>query len=100
MAQRFVDVLVPVALDHPYSYRVPEAMVLAAGDLVSVPLGAREAIGVVCSSRSCAVSSIGLPVTRSHPAAWCCACACAWARTLDPNGKGSACDLPAAPPGA
>jgi primosomal protein N' (replication factor Y) len=47
MAKHFVDVLVPVALDHAYSYRVPETMGLAAGDLVAVPLGAREAIGVV-----------------------------------------------------
>jgi primosomal protein N' (replication factor Y) len=47
MAKHFVDVLVPVALDHAYSYRVPEAIELAPGDLVAVPLGAREAIGVV-----------------------------------------------------
>ena len=47
MATRVVDVLVPVALDQPYSYRVPEALELAPGDVVSVPLGAREATGVV-----------------------------------------------------
>jgi len=47
MAKHFVDVLVPVALDHAYSYRVPESIELAPGDLVAVPLGAREAIGVV-----------------------------------------------------
>jgi len=41
MAKRVVDVLVPVALDHPYSYRVPETLALAPGDIVSVPLGAR-----------------------------------------------------------
>ncbi|MFZ3309636.1 MAG: DEAD/DEAH box helicase, partial [Xanthobacteraceae bacterium] len=41
MAKRVVDVLVPVALDHPYSYRVPEKLALAPGDIVSVPLGAR-----------------------------------------------------------
>jgi primosomal protein N' (replication factor Y) len=41
MAKRVVDVLVPVALDHPYSYRVPEELALAPGDIVSVPLGAR-----------------------------------------------------------
>ena len=43
----FVDVLVPVALDHAYSYRVPDDLDLKPGDLVSVPLGAREATGVV-----------------------------------------------------
>jgi primosomal protein N' (replication factor Y) len=47
MANPYVDVLVPVALDHAYSYRVPEGMQVAPGDLVAVPLGAREAMGVV-----------------------------------------------------
>jgi primosomal protein N' (replication factor Y) (superfamily II helicase) len=45
--QKIVDVLVPVALDQAYSYRVPAGMELAPGDLVSVPLGARSATGVV-----------------------------------------------------
>ena len=39
MARRVVDVLVPVALDRAYSYRVPEELTLAPGDVVSVPLG-------------------------------------------------------------
>ena len=47
MPTRVVDVLVPVALDRAYSYRVPEALALAPGDIVSVPLGAREATAVV-----------------------------------------------------
>ena len=47
MAQRIVDVLVPVALDHAYSYRAPEELSLAVGDIVAVPLGTREALGVV-----------------------------------------------------
>ncbi len=47
MAKRVVDVLVPVALDRAYSYRVPDALALAPGDLVSVPLGARETTAVV-----------------------------------------------------
>src|SRR5262245_3855539 len=42
-----VDVLVPVALDHAYSYRVPAALALAPGDFVAVPLGPRETMGVV-----------------------------------------------------
>ena len=42
-----VEVLLPLALDHPYSYRVPEGAELAAGDYVRVPLGPRQAIGVV-----------------------------------------------------
>jgi primosomal protein N' (replication factor Y) len=48
MSTRVVDVLVPVALDQAYSYRVPAGMELAPGDVVCVPLGARgETTGVV-----------------------------------------------------
>jgi primosomal protein N' (replication factor Y) (superfamily II helicase) len=47
MPRRVVDVLVPVALDREYSYRVPETLDLAPGDIVSVPLGARDATAVV-----------------------------------------------------
>src|SRR3954465_8036327 len=46
----FVDVLVPVALDHCYSYRVPRELELRPGDIVAVPLGAREVVGVVWAS--------------------------------------------------
>jgi len=46
-AQRIVDVLVPVALDQAYSYRVPDGMTLAHGDVVAVPLGPRTCLGVV-----------------------------------------------------
>lgn len=44
---RVVDVLLPVALDHPYSYRAPEGFALAPGDLVIVPIGTRAATAVV-----------------------------------------------------
>ena len=48
MTARIVDVLVPVALDQTYSYRVPAGLALSVGDVVTVPLGARgEATGVV-----------------------------------------------------
>jgi primosomal protein N' (replication factor Y) len=47
MARRVVDVLVPVALDQAYSYRVPPDMELAPGDVVCVPLGQRECTAVV-----------------------------------------------------
>ncbi|CAN5399840.1 primosomal protein N' [soil metagenome] len=47
MARRVVDVLVPVALDQTYSYRVPDDADLKPGDVVSVPLGPREVIAVV-----------------------------------------------------
>src|SRR4029077_12284661 len=38
---RVVDVLVPVALNQAYSYRVPRGMELKPGDVVCVPLGPR-----------------------------------------------------------
>jgi primosomal protein N' (replication factor Y) len=47
MPKRVVDVLVPVALDRAYSYRVPDTLDLAPGDIVCVPLGPREATAVV-----------------------------------------------------
>ena len=47
MARRIVDVLLPVALDQPYSYRVPEGLALVPGDFVTVPLGRRAATAVV-----------------------------------------------------
>ena len=43
----FVDVLVPIALNQTYSYRVPKGMDLRPGDLVAVPLGPRDVMGVV-----------------------------------------------------
>src|ERR1700733_1198426 len=42
-----VDVLVPVALDRAYSYRVPRGLDLKVGDVVCVSLGPREVVGVV-----------------------------------------------------
>lgn len=47
MPTRFVDILAPVALDRAYSYRIPEHLDLKAGDIVSVPLGARTTTAVV-----------------------------------------------------
>jgi primosomal protein N' (replication factor Y) len=47
MTAKIVDVLVPIALDQAYSYRVPAGLSLAPGDVVAVPLGARDYPGVV-----------------------------------------------------
>ncbi|GAC1336541.1 MAG: primosomal protein N' [Beijerinckiaceae bacterium] len=46
---QIADVLVPVALDTAYSYRVPPGLDVAAGDFVTVPLGTRETTGIVWS---------------------------------------------------
>lgn len=47
MPRRVVDVLVPVALNQTYSYAVPDDLDLAVGDVVTVPLAAREVTAVV-----------------------------------------------------
>src|SRR2546421_12822457 len=44
---RLVDVLVPVALNQNYSYRVPRGMELKPGDVVCGPLGPREVVAAV-----------------------------------------------------
>lgn len=41
------DVLIPLALDQAYSYAIPAGMLLRPGDVVQVPLGPRETVGVV-----------------------------------------------------
>jgi len=46
---RVVDVLAPVAVDGTYSYLAPPALALQPGDSVKIPLGTREAYGVVWS---------------------------------------------------
>ena len=42
-----VDVLLPLALDQPYSYRADDG--IAAGTVVRIPFGTRETVGVVWS---------------------------------------------------
>jgi primosomal protein N' (replication factor Y) len=46
---QIAEVLIPVALDRPYSYRVPDGLSLAPGDVVHVPFGRSSADGVVWS---------------------------------------------------
>ena len=45
------DVLLPLAVPAPYSYRIPDGFALAPGDYVEVPLGPRSHIGVVWETR-------------------------------------------------
>ncbi len=52
MTRRIADVLIPLALDTAYSYAVPaELGPLSEGDVVRVPLGPRETVGVVWALR-------------------------------------------------
>ncbi|MGE3245855.1 MAG: primosomal protein N', partial [Beijerinckiaceae bacterium] len=57
VGERVADVLVPVAVDTAYSYRIPAGLDLQPGDLVEVPLGTREASGVVWDIRRSASGS-------------------------------------------
>lgn len=43
------DVLAPVAVDTAYSYAIPPGLSVAPGDIVAIPLGRSETIGVVWS---------------------------------------------------
>ncbi|WP_019905548.1 primosomal protein N' [Methylobacterium sp. 77] len=57
------DILIPLALDNAYSYAVPAGMILAPGDVVQVPLGPRETVGVVWQVTESAGGSNLRPVT-------------------------------------
>src|SRR5215204_710022 len=59
---QIADVLMPLALDTAYSYAVPPGLSLRDGDVVQVPLGTRETIGVVWGLREGAGSNLK-PVT-------------------------------------
>ncbi len=48
---KIADVLLPLKLDHPYSYRVADEESVNAGDYVRVPLGPRYETGVVWAVR-------------------------------------------------
>lgn len=64
ISNAIVDVLVPVAIDRPYSYLVPDGMVLQPGALVVVPLGPREVTGVVWPSQR---SGADVPSAKLKP---------------------------------
>lgn len=51
-AAEIADVLVPVAVDTAYSYRIPPGQTLQEGDVVEVPLGTRQTFGVVWALRA------------------------------------------------
>ncbi|MDR7038683.1 primosomal protein N' (replication factor Y) [Methylobacterium sp. BE186] len=57
------EILIPLALDTAYSYAVPAGLSLAEGDVVQVPLGPRETIGVVWGVADSASGSNLRPVT-------------------------------------
>ena len=62
------EVLVPVAIDHSYSYLVPSYIQVAAGDFVEVPLGTRMANGIVWETRPGTAARSNLKSIAAHPA--------------------------------
>ncbi|MGL4727289.1 MAG: DEAD/DEAH box helicase family protein, partial [Bosea sp. (in: a-proteobacteria)] len=48
---KIADVVIPVALDGPFSYRVPEGLALVDGEPIRVPFGPRETVGAVWGLR-------------------------------------------------
>ncbi len=73
---QFADVLLPLALDSAYSYRVPQGMAVVAGNYVEVPLGTRSVIGVVWALRPAVATNMKMrdvaqvfdmpPMTEAH----------------------------------
>jgi primosomal protein N' (replication factor Y) len=115
-ATRVVDVLVPVALNQNYSYRVPRGMALKPGDVVCVPLGAREVVAVVWAENANPdprlhnrLKDVGekldVPPLKEELRSlvdWvanytlsargmCCAWPCGWAKISGPSGCALAC---------
>jgi primosomal protein N' (replication factor Y) len=45
--EKAVSVMVPVAVEAPYTYRAPKNLPLQPGDIVEVPLGTRDVVGIV-----------------------------------------------------
>ena len=54
-----VAVMVGVAVEGPYSYRVPEGMTVERGSIVAVPLGPRLILGVVWGPPKDLIAHIG-----------------------------------------
>ncbi|MBE7245722.1 MAG: DEAD/DEAH box helicase family protein, partial [Actinomycetospora chiangmaiensis] len=57
------EIQIPLAIDTPYSYVVPHGLAVEAGDVVQVPLGPRETVGVVWSVTESVGGSNLRPVT-------------------------------------
>ena len=57
------EIQIPLAIDTPYSYVVPHGLTVTAGDVVQVPLGPRETVGVVWTVAESVGGSNLRPVT-------------------------------------
>lgn len=57
------EILIPLAIDTPYSYVVPHGLAVEVGDVVQIPLGPRETVGVVWTVAESVGGSNLRPVT-------------------------------------
>lgn len=62
-----VEILLPSAAPHGFDYRVPDGMTLSAGDIVTVPFGRGESLGVVWGEGTSGLAESRVkPVARQH----------------------------------
>jgi primosomal protein N' (replication factor Y) len=59
-----VPILIPLPLDGPFDYVLPDDLVVAPGDLVEVPFGPRQVIGAVWDARVSATGSGPIAAAR------------------------------------
>jgi primosomal protein N' (replication factor Y) len=61
-----LEVLLPGAFDHGFDYVVPETMTLAPGDIVSVPFGRGQSLGVVWGEGKAKIASEKIKPIKIH----------------------------------
>ena len=61
-----IEVLVPTAVNQGFDYLCPPGVVLQAGDIVTVPFGKKELLGVVWGKGSAAIPAGRLKAVRAH----------------------------------
>ena len=59
-SRMIAEILTPVALDQTYSYAVPDGLALQPGDVVQIPFGPRDTVGVVWELRPSNASASNL----------------------------------------
>jgi primosomal protein N' (replication factor Y) len=60
------EILIPTAVDRAFDYAVPEGLRLAAGDIVSVPLGKKQTLGVVWGEGTADIDPKKIRLVSNH----------------------------------
>ncbi len=61
-----IEILIPAAFGHGFDYRAPEGMALEAGDIVTVPFGRGETLGVVWGKGNATIAPAKLKQVLAH----------------------------------